>query len=139
MPFAIGYVTLEGFERAISPDYDIFATLLRESKTRMSGQVSMSTYLIVVSQPMDDEVHYCRIPVIKSDNWLNKPDELAEIEKAAEQAWGLVQEWLKEHGHHWHAAVCGISKDIEPIDGHADFLQRQENTFVRVDKNDSRT
>ena len=135
MPFAIGYITLEGFERAISAEYDILAALLCESKTSMSGQRKSITFYVLVSQPMDDEVHYCRIPVGTTDSFLQSPIEMSEIEKAAKQGWMLIQVWLKEHGHHYHEAVVGIPKDIEPIFGSADFLVRVpgSKTYARMD------
>jgi hypothetical protein len=135
--FAIGYVTLKGLEKAMSKEYDIYATLLCEFKSHTGGMFEKRTHLVLVSQPMDDELHYCRIPMGVTDSIMDDTVKLRNQEAAANTAWELIQEWLEEHGHHWHEAVVGIPRDIEPLDGKADFLQRRGNTFVRVDKNDS--
>jgi len=136
MTLAVGYVTIEGWGKAVSAEYDVYAAQLLESHMYMNGMQEKRTHLVLVSQPIDDEVHYCRIPVGITDSLMNESlvDKLA-VERAAKQAWIFITEWLAENHHTWKEAVVGIPKDIVPLDGRADFLVYQPKLkgYIRMD------
>jgi len=138
MPFAIGFLTVEGWEKAISPDYDVFVAPIKETRMRPTGY-EQRDYYTVLSQPVDDEIDYVRVWTGSETFLAGEPlDKERAVQKGAEVAWDLIIEWLKEKGHTWHEAVVGIPKDIEPFTGTAGFLtyNRRNKTWFR-NANDS--
>ena len=127
MPYFVGHTGLEGWDKAIDPDYQVYAAMLVESH---QGQFSrIARHVITLAQPVDDEVHYCRI-VVGSTEWIGdtcvnqKPDGKVR-EARAKQAWELVKDWLKERKLQWHEAAVAVPVELRDglLDGDAGFLE----------------
>jgi len=123
MPFFIGYPTLEGWRQIVDTEYQIYAMLLSESR----GEYALQKYQIAtLAQPVDDEVHYCRVPLAVTD-WIGGGcvnDDRASREAQALIGWGLILAWLDEQGLKRVEAAVAVPADLRGglLSGEAGFL-----------------
>lgn len=105
----IGYATLEGWAKGIDQDNQVYSVLQIEQIPARAGH-STHNHMVVCAQPIDNEVHYCRILVAVTtwygDQCINEDRKKKEIQ--AMQAWKLVQEWLRDNKLQYHEASIAV-------------------------------
>jgi hypothetical protein len=127
MPYFVGHTSLDGWYQAIDVELQIYAAMLIESRP---GQFSRTErHVVTLSQPVDDEVHYCRI-IVGVTEWIgdtcvNEMPRREVREAHARQAWDLVKAWIKQKHLQWHEASVAVPNDVRDglLEGHAEFLE----------------
>jgi hypothetical protein len=125
--YFVGHATLEGWNKAIDPDYQVYAIMTVESRMGNAGLSRVERHIITLAQPVDDEVHYCRLHVASTE-WIGDTcvsPRQAEREARAQQAWELIKGWLKEKRLQWHEAAVAVPGELRDglIEGHAVVLK----------------
>lgn len=136
MPFFIGYPTLEGWKQIVDIDYQVYAMLLVESR----GAFALQKYTVAtLAQPVDDEVHYCRVQLSVTD-WIggectNKDRYWREAQALI--GWELILAWLDEQGLKRVEAAVAVPADLREglLAGNAGFLGYDDKTgYFRKEK-----
>ncbi|RJX17520.1 MAG: hypothetical protein C4575_12820 [Desulforudis sp.] len=131
----VGYGTLEEWLVSANKRKPVFAILITEpGKTTQMG-VRTDQLIAMVAQPEDDLVHYCRLAVqeltyISGDPF--NPDH-QQRQAQAEQAWGIIEDWLVEKGFKVRHGVIAAPLNTRWMDGWAHFLSfdKEKQEYVR--------
>ena len=112
----------------------INATLYRHPGT--SGQYGdrVDKLVIEVSPTWDGAAHYCRIPVGSLAYVNNQPWDADAKQRfaRAEGAWQIVADWLREQGFQPRNAQISKPRDLFLVDGHAAFLDYDQEQKADV-------
>jgi hypothetical protein len=137
----IGYASLEGWYKVIDTNYQVYAMMTIETKP---GQFTRkSSYYITLAQPIDNEVHYCRL-LVGFTEWIGNScvSEKPNLETRVahmRKAWELIKDWLAGKKLQWHEADIAVPMELRDglLDGDAEFMgySAEEGYFKRMRKN----
>ena len=126
MTHHIGYPTLEHLVLHLDPNEPVFLMLITEP-----GQTGQHSYrsdkmVILIQQPQDNLVLYCRIPVGQL-NYINgdQPFDMDPEQRRnrAIHAYSIVETWLRGQGLLTMEATIATPLDHRCLDGQANFLK----------------
>jgi hypothetical protein len=120
----IGYLSLENWLTVVDKNLPVYACLVTEPGQQGQYSQRIDQLIVLVEQPEGELVHYCRLHVASLQYVGNSPyNNHNQNIGLAEQAWDIVQTWLKENGLVVRPGLVSFPKDLRLTDGWAHFLE----------------
>lgn len=120
----VGYQSLEEWRTAVDVVLPVFGALTQEVGKVDRFGMHTNRLVIMVAQPEEDLVHYCRL-VVGVVQYMTGQPFYADHQKRlalAEQAWKIVEDWLIEQGLTVRNGVIAVPQNLALMDGDAHFL-----------------
>lgn len=125
-PLFVGYSSLEELGRVVDLKRPVYVALFTEPGKHSQHDQHTDAMVIMIAQPDEDIVNYCRLTVgsvqYVGDLPLYGKEDVTRKETLAEQAKTIVKDWLLEKGLKILPGVIATPNNTRFLDGWADFL-----------------